>query len=424
MSDNQGIGRLFLEIADMLASQGEQQRRINAYRRAADSITGLGRDVADVAQEGTLTEIPGIGKILAAKIQEYLDTGTLELYERLKGEVPPGVMAMLQIPDVGPKTASRVWKELGATTIDELEAAAVLEDEDMLERVKAWSVELESLGADLEASAVLEDEDFLEVLKRYLEGFSEGMEPDLVEENDAIAERPEGVTEAKSKTFDSADPPPRWQQIGIEMVTIPEGPFLYGEKKVRVHLEEYAMAKTPVTNAQYKAFVEATDRRAPAHWRNGQIPAGKEDHPVVLVSWYDTAAFCTWAGCRLPTEQEWEKGARGADGREYPWGDGWDESRCNTREADLDDTTPVDRFPDGASGYGLLDMAGNVWEWCANWSDEKQKFTALRGGSWSNIRDVARCAYRYEDLPALQSINYGFRCVVSPTTSSEVLDAG
>jgi len=124
MSDNEGIVRLFLEIADMLAIQGEQQRRINAYKRAADSITGLGRDVADVAREGTLTEVPGIGKILAAKIEEYLDTGTLELYERLKGEVPPGVMAMLQIPDVGPKTASRVWKELGVTTIDELEAAA------------------------------------------------------------------------------------------------------------------------------------------------------------------------------------------------------------------------------------------------------------------------------------------------------------
>ena len=124
MSANEGIEGLFREIADMLAIQGEQQRRINAYKRAADSIAGLGRDVADVAREGTLTDIPGIGKILAAKIEEYLATGTLELYERLKGEIPPGVVAMLQIPDVGPKTASRVWKELGVTTIDELEAAA------------------------------------------------------------------------------------------------------------------------------------------------------------------------------------------------------------------------------------------------------------------------------------------------------------
>ena len=124
MSENDGIVRLFLEIADMLAIQGEQQRRINAYKRAADAVAGLGRDVADVAREGTLTEIPGIGKILAAKIEEYLQSGTLELYERLQGEVPPGVVAMLQVPDVGPKTAGRVWKELGVTSVDELEAAA------------------------------------------------------------------------------------------------------------------------------------------------------------------------------------------------------------------------------------------------------------------------------------------------------------
>ena len=124
MLENQQIARLFSEIADMLAIQGELPRRINAYRRAAESISTLSRSAADVSREGTLTDIPGIGKVLAAKIEEYLTTGTLEFYERIKGEVPPGVVDMLRIPDVGPKTASRVWKELGVTTIDELEAAA------------------------------------------------------------------------------------------------------------------------------------------------------------------------------------------------------------------------------------------------------------------------------------------------------------
>jgi DNA polymerase (family 10) len=124
MNQNQQIVRLFLEIADMLAILDEPQRRINAYRRAADSVSSLGRDISDVAREGTLTDIPGIGKILAQKIDEYLVTGKLELHERLKGEVPPGVVAMLEIPDVGPKTASRVWKELDITTIGALEEAA------------------------------------------------------------------------------------------------------------------------------------------------------------------------------------------------------------------------------------------------------------------------------------------------------------
>jgi DNA polymerase (family 10) len=124
VSENQQIVRLFLEIADMLAILGEPQRRINAYRRAADSISSLGRDISDVSHEGTLTEIPGIGKILAQKIDEYLATGKLELHERLKDEVPPGVVAMLEIPDVGPKTASRMWKELDITSIDALEEAA------------------------------------------------------------------------------------------------------------------------------------------------------------------------------------------------------------------------------------------------------------------------------------------------------------
>jgi DNA polymerase (family 10) len=124
MLENQEIARVFSEIADMLAIQGEMARRINAYRRAADSISTLSRNVADVAREGTLTDIPGIGKVLAAKIDEYLATGTMEFYERIQAEVPAGVVEMLRIPDVGPKTASRVWKELGVTTIEELEAAA------------------------------------------------------------------------------------------------------------------------------------------------------------------------------------------------------------------------------------------------------------------------------------------------------------
>ncbi len=121
---NQEVARIFSEIADMLAIQSEDQRRVRAYERAADSIGQLERDVADMMREDKLTEIPGIGVTLATKIEEFLTTGKLGLHERLKAEIPPGVVEMLQVPDVGPKTAARMWKELGITSVDELEKAA------------------------------------------------------------------------------------------------------------------------------------------------------------------------------------------------------------------------------------------------------------------------------------------------------------
>jgi formylglycine-generating enzyme required for sulfatase activity len=211
---------------------------------------------------------------------------------------------------------------------------------------------------------------------------------------------------------------PIWAQIGIEMVTVPAGEFLYGQRwKRRVYLPEYALAKTPVTNAQYRAFVEATGYRTPKHWKNGQIPKGRQDHPVVNVTGEDAQAFCEWAGCRLPTEQEWEKGARGTDGRQYPWGDKWEKGRCNTHEARIGHTTPVGYYPSGASPYGLLDMVGNVWEWCANRRDEGSKKLVLRGGSWDVYDANARSAVRGWSIPITLRSRCGFRCLVSPTSS-------
>lgn len=122
--DNREIALILQHIADMLAIQGENPHRIFAYRRAAETIAQLERDVAQVWREGKLTDVAGIGQVLASKVEELLTTGELEFYERLKREVPPGVVEMLRIPDVGPKTAGRLWKELGITGIEELKAAA------------------------------------------------------------------------------------------------------------------------------------------------------------------------------------------------------------------------------------------------------------------------------------------------------------
>lgn len=122
--NNREIAHVFHQIADILAIQGANRHRVFAYQRAAETLNHLERDVADVWHEGKLTEIPGIGKTLAEKIEELLTTGKLDFYEQLKREVPSGVVKMLHIPDVGPKTAGRLWKELGITSIEELEEAA------------------------------------------------------------------------------------------------------------------------------------------------------------------------------------------------------------------------------------------------------------------------------------------------------------
>ncbi len=185
------------------------------------------------------------------------------------------------------------------------------------------------------------------------------------------------------------------------------------------------LTATPVTNEQYAAFVAATGRAAPVHWADGVAPAGPEQHPVTHVDWHDASAFCAWAGGRLPTEAEWEHAARGADGRVYPWGDDPpDRSRAHAGDGlKHGATAPVGGAPDGASPYGLLDMAGNVWEWVSTAyrpypydaddgredpaSDESR---VLRGGSFASLTaGHLRCARRSASRPGRRSSHIGFR---------------
>jgi formylglycine-generating enzyme required for sulfatase activity len=231
-------------------------------------------------------------------------------------------------------------------------------------------------------------------------------------------------------------------------VMIPESPFWMGsdhggdgEKPVhQAHLASYQIARVPITNAQYVLFVQATKREVPQHWQDGRPPRGQESHPVMNVSWHDALAYCRWLSeavgkvIRLPSEAQWEKAARGEkDRREYPWGDEWDASRCNNRELGIGETTPVGIFPEGASPYGCLDMAGNVLEWTSSLnkpypyvqSDGRENLEAgddvsrvLRGGSFDDLQGSARCACRFRAVPRDHGRLDGFRVVVSPISPS------
>jgi formylglycine-generating enzyme required for sulfatase activity len=242
---------------------------------------------------------------------------------------------------------------------------------------------------------------------------------------------------------------PREHPFEPEMILIPAGDFLMGSDPTKdkfagdneqpqhiLHLPDYYMASTLVTNAQYTTFVHATAHHHPEHWNKGQPPDGKEDHPVVHVSWHDAVDYCKWLSqvtgrpYRLPSEAEWEKGARGPDGRIYPWGDEWDPRRCNNVETDLSiflDTTPVGAYAEGASPYGLLDMAGNVFEWTRslyrdypyNPADGREDMNVLdrwviRGGAFRSDRSYLRSARRYGHYPNFQAETFGFRVAADP----------
>jgi serine/threonine protein kinase len=203
--------------------------------------------------------------------------------------------------------------------------------------------------------------------------------------------------------------------IKMEWVEISAGEFLFGEDKRSVFLPAFRIARYPVTNQQYQYFLLANSRYpAPAHWKERSFPARKGMHPVVGVSYHDALAFCNWLGCRLPTAQEWEKAARGADGRSYPWGEAWQDGQyCNNWGAMSSGTTPVDRYPEGRSPYEVWDMAGNVWEWTSS-EYQSPLMHEVCGGSWRSFSGFAMRATQ-RDWTLLDDVreDLGFRCALS-----------
>jgi len=211
------------------------------------------------------------------------------------------------------------------------------------------------------------------------------------------------------------------------MVKVPKGPFLYGDQKSRETIDhDYWIDKYPVTNETYRAFVSADGYENQQYWSDdgwkwktennitgplywNDMNWNKPEHPVVGVSYYEAEAYAKWAGKRLPTEQEWEKAARGEDGRQYPWGEEFDENRCNSYKFGADHTTPVSKYPNGVSVYGCYDMAGNVYEWCVDWYDDKKGGRVIRGGSWCYRRFYLRASWRIWSSADSRSNFIGFR---------------
>jgi formylglycine-generating enzyme required for sulfatase activity len=255
--------------------------------------------------------------------------------------------------------------------------------------------------------------------------------------------------------------PFKWCEVPTGKVTLEKGGYL--RKPRSFDVERFWMAKYAITNKQYQVFVDAEDgyrnekwwdyAEAAKQWRQ-KNPEPKitafegNDLPRTNVTWYEAVAFGQWVTAKLlpilgddpnrwsregtaeqsylitvPTEQQWQRAAQGDDGRRYPWGNGFDKTKCNTKESGIGQVTPVTKYQDGKSPFDVMDMAGNVWEWClTDWSTGSQligqiseaKFCVLRGGAYDNAANLATCGFRDYGYPDSQDDRTSFRVVAVP----------
>ncbi len=243
-----------------------------------------------------------------------------------------------------------------------------------------------------------------------------------------------------------ATPPPP------DMVHVPKGEFTMGSDKMdkeakamqygfkkplyanerpsrKVILDDFHIDKTEVTNGKYEEFIKATGHKPPSFWTHPVYVEKKADmanYPVIFVNWEDADTYCKWKKRRLPTEAEWEKAARGTDGRRFPWGSEFDIELVNAL-GKYGGVGPAGSFPEGASPYGALDMAGNVWEWTADWytkypnnefddEDYGEKYKVIRGGGWGGIGHYSLKTYSSTTFRKIIPVDrgyddLGFRCV-------------
>jgi formylglycine-generating enzyme required for sulfatase activity/class 3 adenylate cyclase len=397
--------------------------------------------------------------------QEYLAACHLagpdfphELAERLRGDDQRWrEVALLAAAKAASGSVSTIWTLLGAFCPHDWSPSARVEDAD-------WYAALRAAQALVET----EQETKAPERQRYL---VERLHEWLVELVKHVALPPRDRAEAGLLLNRLPGGDPRVQKD--EWVSISGGEFTMGttdeeiaclvekyewarewqEKKLltreqptRVRLDSYRIGKYPVTNDQYRRFIDAggyaergkrfwspeglewrrgAKRDEPEYWNDTHWNALNQ--PVVGVTWHEAQAYCSWLTkhlrsteeigrgevVRLPKESEWEYAARGSGGRTWPWGNEWDPARANTAEGRVGRTTPVGIYPDGASPFGVLDMAGNVWEWCED-RIENDRFRRRRGGGWYFYAASARSAYGNDYTPDYASYFVGFRCVVVP----------
>ncbi len=204
------------------------------------------------------------------------------------------------------------------------------------------------------------------------------------------------------------------------MIRVERGKFLMGDVNRAMFLEAFEIDMYPVTNRQYMRFLDAAGYpQVPEHWRDGAYPPEKADHPVVNVNWHDAMAYAKWVGKRLPTEQDWEKAARGPNGRIYPWGNTFNRDNCNNRELGLQGSMAVNQFSNGASQYGCYDMSGNVWEWTDTNVFDNEEAKVIRGGSWASPREGMRTTNRAYERAERRRRDVGFRCARDVGPSEE-----
>ncbi len=237
---------------------------------------------------------------------------------------------------------------------------------------------------------------------------------------------------------------------GSLMILIPAGEFVMGAKDDdtdakanekpahKVYLDSYYIYKHEVTYRQFKKFLDSTGYKPLGNWSRGDKPE-RQDHPVMYITYPDAVEYCKWAKVDLPTEAQWEKAARGSYGRKYPWGNDWDPEKCNNIEltdkdimakmADIHNkrgTVPVGSIPGDISPYGVMDMGGNINEWCRDWyksgyykkspannpsGPQKGTEKSTRGGAWSMGSKRCRATSRWSGSVESDLDDYGFRCV-------------
>jgi formylglycine-generating enzyme required for sulfatase activity len=327
-------------------------------------------------------------------------------------------------------TGTRFCRRCGAPWIDSISVAAPSQDAASEPLEPAPVVKLSNKSRLLLFGTLLAVAIALgalaELSRRYRSGTANS--PANVVRAENAGSKPAGGTITAAKVAKPVAPP--------RMAYVPGGEFLMGSDSGseaerpahKVAVKPFFIDLYEVTCEEYKKFIDATGHRAPPCWVKRDYPRGWAGRPVTGVDWDDASAYAAWAGKRLPTEQEWEFAARGGDGRRYPWGNQWKANAANADSTSHKHADNVGKHRAGASPFGLLDMAGNAWEWTASdYTDYRtgglppgagdQK--VIRGGSWAEDRQKATTTFR-QALPARGTPPYGnlsFRCakdVVTP----------